>query len=280
MFREFFFSPSPRTTCHAWGFALLITLGTLVNQLLFLKLALWQASFYNEIQQMLLDGRSASDASAQIGAMIVDYMKILSPAIVIGPAIGRFTRHYTLTWRFVLTRSYLRGWDGPGGASGVEGASQRVQEDTSKFADGVNLIFREIVNAVFAIAVFTPTLADVGSKIAPVFVPASFGSTWLVTLAVGLAAVGLIVASFAARSLVRIDVDNQRVEAHFRKRLVEAETSEPEAGHGASLAAKAVPSGRPPTYALLGSLEPQLRALFANYNEMYDNLISIDAWNA
>jgi hypothetical protein len=219
---------------------------------------------------------------------------------------------------------------------------------TKKFADGMLLVLRELVGAAFALIVFTPQLVKMGvihavartrnvvlmrgtdasrvvvpsreqAKIAPTFVPAALGGWWLVILALSLAALGLIVAAFVARNLVSIDISNQKVEAQFRKRLVQAEASAdddrtkpgaPPAPDPPSVmqmvqrqvvqsvqprdlfelwsgprkpsdapAAKKAPADAASCDGLVASLEPLLGALLANYNSMYNNFISIDAWN-
>lgn len=265
---------------------------------------------------MLVEKTEMDEAISGIYAQIFEIAQILAPLAVLRPVGYRIARAFTLEWRFTLMRGYLDTW---GERAMVEGASQRVQEDTKKFADGMLLVLRELVGAAFALIVFTPQLVKMGAKIAPTFVPAALGGWWLVILALSLAALGLIVAAFVARNLVSIDISNQKVEAQFRKRLVQAEASAdddrtkpgaPPAPDPPSVmqmvqrqvvqsvqprdlfelwsgprkpsdapAAKKAPADAASCDGLVASLEPLLGALLANYNSMYNNFISIDAWN-
>ena len=59
---------------------------------------------------------------------------------------------------------------------------------------------------------------------------------WLLLVAIAVAAIGFGVAILVARPLVRLEVNNQKVEAELRKKLVHAEGGEELAGNGAPAA--------------------------------------------
>jgi len=202
--------------------------------------------------------------------------------------ISYTTRRYTLSWRMALIRGYLREWEEADLAS-IEGSSQRVQEDTQKFADGMQLIFIEILAAVFALAMFSPFLVSLGATVQP---PSIFldvlgysrtvraPDSWLLILAISMALCGVLVASSVSSRLVAIDMDNQKAEAACRKTLVHAEESvdspSPLAQHKAGPSSDARSKDAIP---IVETIQVYLQTLTSNYKEMFLNLVPIDLWN-
>lgn len=197
-------------------------------------------------------------------------------------------------------RSQITRWDDVGAScASIEGASQRVQEDTLKFAEGIQDVYRDTIEAFFAILIFAPLLAEIGTKVAPAYVPSWLVSSWLVYFAIGLALIGILVASIVAQKLLHIDVKNQMVEAAYRKQLVLAERGPATGCHSAAQRDSFSTSDAPPESSLfrtaswarlfvpvaepqgslIDTLEPLLLHLRSNYTSLYNNFIPIDLWN-
>lgn len=70
------------------------------------------------------------------------------------------------------------------------------------------------------LVIFSPLLLDLGAKTRPPDVAGPFADWWLLALAVGTAALHMGGAFWIGRPLVVLEVNNQRVEAAFRRRLV------------------------------------------------------------
>lgn len=315
MFSEFFFSPSLGRRAFAWSGFLIIFAGTAGLQFLALRIVLWQGEFFGKIQELIeSDTATQDEAQASIVQLAINYLYLLVPSALLQPGLRRLTRQYTLEWRFSLMEEYTDAWERDK-LGAIEGASQRLQEDTKKFGEGVQLVTREVVTAVFALAVFGPFLVELGTKIPLPLLPDAGGlaDAWLLGLAVCLSGGGLLVASFVARRLVDIDIDNQRIEAAFRKMLVQAEDESGGSGgaDGADCAAAggswgftdalrrfSAPSVRSvcgssvgasadsvgdapaPLPAMHVESRRKFRVLKANYTSLYDNLILIDGWNS
>jgi len=302
MFTQFYCSSSRRTAGFAWAVLATIVVLTLTQQVFALRLVMWNGRFFNRIQTMLEQGTtSAAEAQKEIRSMVYDYILILMPATIVTPMLSRLTREYTLQWRLTLMDTYASAWDA---AASIEGASQRVQEDTKKFGEGVLIVFREILTALFALVVFTPLLLELSAKTVLPFLPAVVQHSWLVWLALTLAVAGLLVAAFVARKLVLIDIANQRVEATLRKRLVQAEAvdGEVDGSRGSKTPLRDVHVLRTPSFASFfkASFQPEVKAqaaasptasiledvrglmdsLRANYRTMFNNFIVIDGWNS
>lgn len=232
-FSEFFLARSLDRRSFAWAGFLIIFLGTAGLQFLALRIVLWQGEFFGKIQELIeSDTTTQAAAQASIVELAINYLYLLVPSALLQPALRRLTRQYTLEWRFSLMEEYTDAWERDR-LGAIEGASQRLQEDTKKFGEGVQLLVREVVTAVFALGVFGPFLVELGTKIPLPLLPRGAGGpagladamadAWLLGLAILLSGGGLLVASFVARRLVDLDIDNQRIEASFRKMLVQAE---------------------------------------------------------
>jgi peptide/bleomycin uptake transporter len=134
----------------------------------------------------------------------------------------------------------------------IEGASQRIQEDTQRFSSTVEGLGSNLVQALMTLIAFLPILWGLSSyvKELPLVGPVPQA---LVFVAVIWAAFGTAVLAIAGVRLPGLEFRNQRVEAAYRKELV---LGEDDPGRAA-----------PPT----------LRALFAdvrtNYFRLYANFL-------
>ena len=69
-----------------------------------------------------------------------------------------FTSHYVFRWRTAMNDFYLSKWDK---LRHIEGASQRVQEDTMRFASIVEGLGVVLINSVMTLVVFLPLLFEI-----------------------------------------------------------------------------------------------------------------------
>ena len=104
----------------------------------------------------------------------------------------------------------------------IEGASQRVQEDTMRFArlmEGLGVSFMRSVMTLFA---FLPILWTLSEKITelPWIGPVSHSLVWV---AIVFALAGTVLMAVVGIKLPGLEFENQRVEAAFRKELVYGE---------------------------------------------------------
>jgi ABC-type long-subunit fatty acid transport system fused permease/ATPase subunit len=134
-----------------------------------------------------------------------------------------------------------------------------------------------VLDATCTLAVFTPILVDMGKRVTAPHWSRGLGDTWLVSLAVWSALVGVLVAGVIGRKLIGLEVNNQRVEADLRRELVLLETApasvccasnEDEAGGNTEM--------NSPSQAF-SSLWDALRD---NYHRLFLNFMSLNAWLA
>src|SRR5947207_13344001 len=111
---------------------------------------------------------------------------------------------------------YVEHWDR---LRHIEGASQRVQEDTQKFAQTVEQLGASLVQALMTLIAFLPILWGLSAyvKELPLVGPVPQA---LVFVAVLWAALGTAALALAGIRLPGLEFRNQRVEAAYRKELV------------------------------------------------------------
>ena len=159
------------------------------------------------------------------------------------------TSHYIFRWRTAMNEYYVANWPR---LRHIEGASQRVQEDTQRFADTLERLGARLIDAFMTLLAFLPILWGLSVHVKELpfvgHVPQA-----LVFVAVIWAALGTALLAVAGIRLPGLEFRNQRVEAAYRKELVLGEDN--------------VGRAQPPT----------LAALFAdvrsNYFRLYLNFL-------
>ena len=128
-----------------------------------------------------------------------------------------FTAHYLFRWRTAMVDWYHSVYDK---AAHIEGASQRVQEDTVKFSRIMESLGTSLIESVMVLIEFFPILLGLGAGISVLY----FGD-WEYGLATGAlvwslgGTIVLIITGYILR-LVGIEYDLQKREAAYRKLLV------------------------------------------------------------
>jgi len=177
----------------------------------------WRRPFFDAVQNAL--SPESSVTAKQLYGLIVQFAEIAFIAIIVFVITRFFISHYIFRWRTAMNDFYTSRW---ADLRQIEGASQRVQEDTMRFAQIMEELGVSMVEAVMTLFAFLPVLWElskyvtelpiVGQIASPLFYAAI---TWSIFGTVLLAAVGI--------KLPGLEFKNQRVEAAFRKELVYGE---------------------------------------------------------
>ncbi len=147
------------------------------------------------------------------------FLVIAMPYVVLSVITGWYTRIYGLQWRESITFYYIELWKKSEG--GLEGASQRIQEDCYRFARIVETLGLQIVRAIMTLIAFIPILWKLSEGVDLPFLKDVEGSLVWGSLVVSIG--GLIISWFVGWKLPGLEYNNQKVEASFRKDLVLAE---------------------------------------------------------
>lgn len=177
----------------------------------------WYGPFYNLIQTAL--SRSAPVTRSEFYAQLITFLSIALVAVVVGALSRFFVSHYIFRWRTAMNNYYVTHWPR---LRKIEGASQRVQEDTMRFAQTMEELGVNFVSAVLTLIAFLPVLAELESNVSELPIVGEIPHP-LVTAAVVWSIFGTGLVALVGVKLPGIEFHNQRVEAAYRKELVYGE---------------------------------------------------------
>lgn len=177
----------------------------------------WYGEFFNMIQGALTNPGSIT--LDQIYGELWTVLYVLLPRIAVLVLNAFFIAHYLFRWRRAMTFFYMSHWPR---LRGVEGASQRVQEDTQRFANIVEGLAVSLVGSVMTLLVFLPLLWDLSQHITELPLVGQVNGS-LVWVALVSAAAGTVLLGLVGIKLPGLEFQNQRVEAALRKELVYGE---------------------------------------------------------
>jgi peptide/bleomycin uptake transporter len=180
----------------------------------------WYGIFYNLIQQALTTPNSVT-LEQFFGEMVtVAFGRIPNITVLVLNAF--FIAHYLFRWRRAMSFYYMSHWPK---LRHIEGAAQRVQEDTQRFANIVEGLAVSFVGSMMTLTVFLPLLWQLSQNITelPFFGPVNGSLVWVALIS---AAFGTVLLAAVGVKLPGLEFHNQRVEAAYRKELVYGEDSE------------------------------------------------------
>ena len=174
----------------------------------------WFGTFYNMVQQAL--AKPDAVTQVQFFAQLATFGGIAMVYIATAVLNAFITSHYVFRWRTAMNDYYVANWHR---LRHIEGASQRIQEDTQKFATTLEQLGASLIDALMTLIAFLPILwgLSVHVKKLPLIgeVPQA-----LVFVAIIWAAIGTVGLALAGIRLPGLEFRNQRVEAAYRKELV------------------------------------------------------------
>lgn len=177
----------------------------------------WYGEFYNLIQTALTEPGSVSIDT--LSAELWTVLYVLLPRIGALVLNAFFIAHYLFRWRRAMTFFYMSNW---ANLRHVEGAAQRIQEDTQRFAAIVEGLAVSFVASIMTLLVFLPLLWELSQNITelPLIGPVNGSLVWVALVS---AAAGTVLLGMVGIRLPGLEYQNQRVEAAFRKELVYGE---------------------------------------------------------
>ncbi|WPC76684.1 peptide antibiotic transporter SbmA [Vibrio porteresiae] len=180
----------------------------------------WYGDFYNLIQEALAKPNTITLAKFYSELMTVG--TILMIAITVAVCNAFFVSHYVFRWRIAMTEYYTSKWQH---VRHIEGASQRIQEDTMRFASIMESLGVSFLNSIMTLIAFLPILWTLSSyvKELPIIGAVSQG---LVFVAIIWSIFGTLLLAVAGIKLPGLEFKNQKVEAAYRKELVFGEDNE------------------------------------------------------
>lgn len=173
----------------------------------------WYKGFYDILQE------ATKHPIDEFWGKIIEFLWIAIPYVILATMTSYFTRLYALAWREAITFNYIPRWRNV--LEDIEGASQRIQEDTFRFARIVESLGLQVVRAVMTLVAFLPILWTLSEKVRLEILQDIPHSLVWVALITSLG--GMAVSWFVGIKLPGLEYNNQKVEAKFRKELVYGE---------------------------------------------------------
>ena len=151
MFRSFFLS----RRWLRWSLAgsLLILAATWYRVQLNVQINDWFGTFYDSVQKML--EKPGSVSLDEFNRQVFTFARIAAVYILVVVISGFVNKHYVFRWRSAMTEYYMRHWPL---LRGIEGAAQRIQEDTMRFATIMESLGESGLRAVLTLVAFLPIL--------------------------------------------------------------------------------------------------------------------------
>jgi peptide/bleomycin uptake transporter len=202
----------------SWIGSLIILSSLWVQVKIDVKINEWFGEFYDMIQKAL--GKPNAITIEEYWASLFSFIVLAAMYVGVAVIVSYFTSHYLFRWRTAMVEYYHSVYEK---ARKIEGASQRVQEDTIKFSRIMESLGTSLIEAIMILVEFMPILFGLSIGI-PIF----FFGDWEYGLIVGalLWSIGgtifLVILGLILR-LVGVEYDLQKKEAAYRKILVIAE---------------------------------------------------------
>lgn len=212
-----------------WGSALIIFV-TWFNVQVGVGVNAWYAPFYDLIQQALT--KAGSVPIERFYAGIGDFLGIALIGVAFGIMNAFYISHWVFRWRTAMNNYYMHHWPR---LRHIEGASQRVQEDTMRFASTLEDWGTGFISAMMTLIAFLPVLVQLSSHVKEIPVLGSIPYA-LVIVAILWSLFGTALLALIGIKLPGLEFRNQRVEAAYRKELVYGE-DDPERARPATVQA-------------------------------------------
>jgi peptide/bleomycin uptake transporter len=212
VFRSFFLNRQ----WFGWSIAgtALILIATWYKVELDVKINEWFGGFYNVIQKALASPGSVS--SGEYFGYLLTFGQIAGLFVLIAVVLEWFIKHYVFRWRTAMNDYYITHWSL---VRGIEGASQRVQEDTMRFARIVETLGVSFMRSLLTLIAFLPILWDLSAQVKSLPLLGEVERS-LVYVAILFALAGTVLMAAVGFRLPGLEFHNQRVEAAYRKELV------------------------------------------------------------
>jgi peptide/bleomycin uptake transporter len=205
----------------------------------------WRGLFYDMVQRALGTPGAVEPTDLYVG--VGQFLALALVGITVSVLNLFFVRHYVFRWRTAMNDYFTAYWPQ---LRHIEGASQRVQDDTMRFSSTMQGLGVNLIDSIMTLIAFLPVLAALSVHVTSLPVVGVIPYP-LVVAAISWSIFGTVLLAVVGVKLPGLEFRNQRVEAAYRKELVYGEDDESRA--------------RPET----------LRELFANVRKNYFTLY----WN-
>jgi len=188
------------------------------------KINEWFGSFYDTIQKALSEPGSIT--LEEFTGQLMTFAWIAGLYVFIAVILDFYTKHWVFRWRTAMNDYYMQYWDK---LRHIEGAAQRVQEDTMRFARIMETLGVAFFRSVMTLFAFLPILWVLSEHVTELPLVGAVDHS-LVFVAILFALAGTVLMAVVGIKLPGLEFNNQKVEAAYRKELVYGEDHHDRAG--------------------------------------------------
>jgi peptide/bleomycin uptake transporter len=202
----------------------------------------WYGPFWDYVQGIM--SKTLTTTNAEFYSQLSSFVWLALMGMNISVLTAFFVSHWIFRWRTAMNDYYMANW---AQLRHIEGASQRVQEDTMRFSQIMEGLGVAFIDSIMTLIAFMPVLVKLSEHVTELPLIGRIESP-LVVASIAWSVFGTLSLIVAGMKLPGLQFRNQRVEAAYRKELV----------YGEDDAARAQP--------------PTVRELFGNVRRNYFRL--------
>lgn len=180
----------------------------------------WYGPFFDLLQNVMSKQTTVTEARLYSELAVFAWLALIGMNVSVLNAF--FVSHWIFRWRIAMNGFYMDNWPR---LRHIEGASQRVQEDTMRFAQIMEGLGVNLIDSVMTLIAFLPVLIALSAHITHLPIVGEIPQP-LVLAAIAWSVFGTVSLAMAGFKLPGLQFRNQRVEAAYRKELVYGEDHE------------------------------------------------------
>jgi peptide/bleomycin uptake transporter len=199
-----------------WGTAFIVFTTYLIVDIN-VALTYWRGPQYNMLVEALKAPNTVPASKIYFSTLI--FFQLASLYVLVAVIQYFVTSHYLFRWRNAMNDFYYSKWKI---VRTIEGASQRIQEDTMRFSRTMEDLGTSLMDSFMTLIAYLPLLAVLSAPVKELPIVGEIPFP-LVTAAIFWSIFGTLLMIVAGIKLPGLEFQNQRVEAAFRKELVYGE---------------------------------------------------------
>lgn len=210
---------NPWIVWSVWGSAFIVFI-TYFGVQIDVAVNVWRRPFFDLLQNAL--GGKPGVTDGDFYGLLWAFTQLGLVGVAVSVISSFFLSHYLFRWRWAMNNFYMSKWEK---LRHIEGASQRVQEDTMRFATNLEGLGVSLIGSVMTLIVFLPILLELSKYVTdlPIIGAIPYSLVWLALI---WSVFGTFLLALFGIKLPGLNFRNQRVEAAYRKELVYGEDRE------------------------------------------------------
>ena len=180
----------------------------------------WYGPFFDYVQGLMAGTRESTAGEFYAGAASFAWLALIGMNVSVVNAF--IVSHWIFRWRTAMNDYFMAYWDR---LRHIEGASQRIQEDTMRFSQIMEDLGSSFVASIMTLIAFLPVMIALQEHITELPIIGAVPQP-LVIAALAWCLFGTLSVMLAGVKLPGLQFRNQRVEAAYRKELVYGEDHE------------------------------------------------------